>query len=151
MLIFLQDKLPRSLTHLTLSTKFNQSIDSLPPSVTHLKMNGNFDLPIHRLPRALTHLTIRSRYNSPLPLPPSLVSLTLGNGFNCSLEVFFIFYIFIFLIYLSPSPPSNSPMLQYLFKKFLKLTLNSIFKKNINAQLYQNCASHYLSFFVCKN
>ncbi|ADO67034.1 hypothetical protein crov001 [Cafeteria roenbergensis virus] len=59
--------LPKSLTHLTFGTNFNQKIEEnvLPKSLTHLTFGGDYNQKIEEnvLPKSLTHLTFGFYYS----------------------------------------------------------------------------------------
>jgi len=54
------DKLPSSLTHLTLGESFNNSIDNIPNTITILNLCNNYQLHITKLPANLKYLSINT-------------------------------------------------------------------------------------------
>ena len=77
------DKLPPTITHLTLGHDFNKNVDHLPPLLTHLTFNYWFDQPVDKLPPLLTHLEFDDEFNQCVDrLPPLLTHLKFGFSFN---------------------------------------------------------------------
>lgn len=90
---FLQDAaeteiiaLPPLLTHLSLSSYFNQVL-SLPSFITHLTFGYLFNQPVNNLPTSLKYLAVGKTFNQEIDnLPASLTHLILGENFNKPLE-----------------------------------------------------------------
>ena len=69
--------IPSSITHLTFSLKFNQSVDYLPFSIQVLIFGSDFNHPVSHLPSSITHLSFCFSFNQPISaLPSSIRNLT---------------------------------------------------------------------------
>lgn len=105
------NKLPATITHLTLLEKFNHPVNNLPPNLRYLRLGDSFNqeidhLPhtlillkigdhydaqfnrsIAKLPSNLTHLSIMAEKFQPIDglLPPKLQCLVLSHSFNQAL------------------------------------------------------------------
>eukprot|EP01133_Synstelium_polycarpum_P013389 gene13389-15754_t len=80
---------PDTVTHLTFSLRFNESIrrGSLMDTITHLTFGGFFNQPLESgmLPSKLTHLTLNGNWNHPITpgmLPHGLTHLVLDSSFD---------------------------------------------------------------------
>eukprot|EP01112_Ceratiomyxa_fruticulosa_P019566 TRINITY_DN643_c0_g1_i2.p1 TRINITY_DN643_c0_g1~~TRINITY_DN643_c0_g1_i2.p1 ORF type:complete len:351 (+),score=22.79 TRINITY_DN643_c0_g1_i2:194-1246(+) len=73
-----------NLTHLFFGFDFTQDVDNkLPGSLTHLSLNGRFNQRVDFLPQGLTHLQLSLYFNHPVEcLPGSLISLEFGDSFS---------------------------------------------------------------------
>ena len=90
------NKWPSGLTHLTLGTNYNQSLDNLLNSLTNLTLGLNFNQSLDNLPNLLTHITFSSScgkysdyssFNQLLNnLPNSLTNLVLPDSYNLELN-----------------------------------------------------------------
>lgn len=80
------NKLPPSLTHLSVSSSFYHSIEFLPSSVTHLTLGNSFNRTLDDLPPHLLHLSLGEMFNQPISHLPPIQYLKLGSAFQQNLQ-----------------------------------------------------------------
>eukprot|EP01112_Ceratiomyxa_fruticulosa_P014657 TRINITY_DN4213_c0_g3_i1.p1 TRINITY_DN4213_c0_g3~~TRINITY_DN4213_c0_g3_i1.p1 ORF type:complete len:474 (-),score=66.57 TRINITY_DN4213_c0_g3_i1:86-1507(-) len=78
--------LPSSVTHISFSANFKDSLDNLPNTITHLYLGDfmNFNPPIENLPHSIIYIQFGAHFNRPVDgiLPPNVRELIFGMGFN---------------------------------------------------------------------
>jgi len=82
-------ELPNTVTHLTFEKYVCTNVDYLSDHLTYLNFKNDFNSIITKLPSKLTHLILGYAYNEILPqLPNSLLMLKIGNAFNKKISIF---------------------------------------------------------------
>jgi hypothetical protein len=90
--------LPPSITHLTMETTFNGSVQNIPSSVTHLTFENGVSQSVDNLPSSITHLTFGDTFNQPVDhLGAGLTHLTLGL-ISINLLISFLQRLLVFIL-----------------------------------------------------